>query len=370
MTRDMKTKAKTVVDDETDWDPRKNDLKGFDDGTNKERAPRELAPIRQSRPLSSAPPVPAPAPAPAPALAPAPAPATAATQPQPTKLFIPKRELTILPIVSNAMVGTLTKQGWPFAYEGAVQKYTGNDYGKYQAVVRRQLQPASNNSISKGVNPEHQLYQPINAEFGTGYFDYGEKDWERLALELNGYINLCPLPESITVYRGTRDVPFVKSAFTKGELRYMSSYLDSQLQVGQAVPLTGFTSTSLSPSFAIMVATGGSAEAAYKVLSTPGKGEFMSAGTLLQFELPKGYPGLYYEGMGEFELILPYSVTSGPYKAKMPFWLVAKRDKIRVLIQRPKEEMFPTQWTWGESHKFVTITRVILRPWMRKIVKF
>lgn len=360
MTRDVRTKSRVVVHNLADWDPRKNDLYGVDDGTmRKFKVPPRKAPAPPPQPAPPAPPVP-PSEPPAPAL-----------PPPRVKNVLP---LTVLPTASYAEVEDLERKSRldmkhftiPAYLEynrnyDAVQEYVYN-YKDYQNAVRRNLLPQAPFSFQASVSPQ---------------------DWEgklsedeavQLAARLNGLILARPLPHAVTAYRGTMDIPMFDY---RRNARYMSTLLRTQMEVGNSFASSGFTSVTLSPSYAALIAAGGTVEKWEQALKVNGK-EYTSLGFLIQYELPAGFPALYVSGSAdanEFELILPYEIPVKGKRPSQPFWFVKRKDRVRIRVTLPEYELATTLKEVDDKKKFdkhiyVTIDRVVVHPWERSAVKF
>ena len=341
MTRDMRKRASEVVTDPAKWNPRKNDLAGFDDGTfSTFTVPKRGVNVAKHA-------------------------IVAGPLPLRQKVAPPKRDpfalsLTTLPTESMVRIRELEKAGKRYNEHPAVKLYTEDLYSAYQLAVRRNLLPQSPVSLGSDIVPQLQWTSAIP-----------EKDVVSLCTGMNTLVNQTQTTSPVTAYRGTMDVTFTYPA---AKARYMSNYLRSQLEVGRSFPMTGFTSTSLSPSYAALIATVGAVERWDKALRVNGA-EIRSLGVLMQMEIPEGYPAMYYPHGDEYELILPYQVTYGKFKAKIPYWTLTKKDTIRIRVTRPEFEMavdlkdaFDREKF--DKHVFITIDRVVIRPWERGHVKF
>lgn len=341
MTRDMRAKSKVVVANPAEWKPRKNDLAGFDDGTYK----RFTVPKKGTNVVKHA-------------IVSGPLPIKQKTPPPKKAEFA--LPLTTLPTESVANIRELEKKCKRYNEHPAVELYTEDMYSAYQLAVRRNLVPKSPMSLGSDVTPQLEWTSGIP-----------EKDVVSLCTGLNTLVNQAQFSPPIIAYRGTMDVTFTYPA---AKARYMSNYLRSQLEVGRSFPMTGFTSASLSPSYAALIATVGAVERWDKALRVNGA-EIRSLGVLMQMEIPEGYPALYYPHGDEYEIIMPYRVTFGKFKANIPYWTVVKKDTIRIRVTRPEFEMAvdikdALDKDKFDKHVFITIDRVVVRPWERGHVKF
>ena len=255
----------------------------------------------------------------------------------------------------------------------AMYAYIGDKYRAYNEIAWKYFTPASKNALV--------IDEPFNArvERGEREFDMREDRfhnetnyWQVQAL--NKMINNRETARPLVVYRGVTEYSLRKKdgvekvgfrGYERQKYRNVQiDYFDTVLQPGSVIPLYGFLSTTLSPSYAAAIATDGT--------NHPGEsfrgGEVTSRGFLLQFELPPGFPLVYTNSRGEYECILPYAKTFRYNSGHAyPHWLVAKRDTIRIRYRNPHDEMLGAgAWTGkSQTATYVTIRRVVLRlmPW-------
>lgn len=296
------------------------------------------------------------------------------------------QETTHLPVVSAEVMRKLVPlcgQGNPYTTneveqteDRVVDLYISNQYREINEAAWKYLTPASKNALiidepfAKRVNKDELEYETRYSETLTYY---------QKAIILNKLINDRPTYWPLTVYRGVQEYSlrkqsgFTAPVFFRGIEKVPArptykgvavNFYDSVLQPGSVLPFYGFLSTTLSPSYAVAIATDGT--------NHPGEsmrgGEVTSRGFLLQFELPPGFPLRYTNARGEYECILPYAKTFRYNNRKAyPLWLVAKRDTIRVRYRKPATEM-SDRGAWKDDTvppTYVTIQRVLLKaiPW-------
>lgn len=219
----------------------------------------------------------------------------------------------------------------------ALSKYIGSGYGPINAAARRNLLMGASqkNQAVGGLAVDVQLMTPL----GPWTYERGgatEEDFTALARRLNSLCNANSLPLDLYLYRGVSDIPFISDKHGK----FDSGFYDQTLLPGEIVTFPGFLSTTLSPSFAVAVATVGVQLAAAFVADSHKAGirEKKSDGILLQFEYPARSPYVYTNDIGEYEVVIP-PLHREPNKQLQ--WIVTKRHTIKTPVMDRETEMIP-----------------------------
>lgn len=247
----------------------------------------------------------------------------------------------------------------------AMYAYTGNRYREYNEIVWNYLTPAAKNGLvlTEPFSAVHESREDIKRDEYSSY-------WHVLAL--NSMINRRRPGFPITVYRGVSDFAFKrKTGMTAPERigprttrppvpiysNVQLDYYNSLFEPGNIIPLYGFLSTTISPSYAIAIATDGTNHPGQSLVHG---GEFHSSGYLLQFDLSADFPMVYTIARNEYECILPFAKTFRyNNNLQFPRWLVKKRDTIRVRWRMPSEEVEGKINTTRQP-TYVTIKRIVL----------
>lgn len=228
----------------------------------------------------------------------------------------------------------------------AIVRYKGSGYTDMLQVIREELVPSSTNfratDVGGGFVVDMTREQAKSSQQDIVKWRKEERardkttlDNAKLSLALNSYIlataRLMQYDRPLIVYRGISETSFlrIKGYTTKqwasGRVDQLPNYerhtgkmFEHLFQRGSTVPFFGFVSTTLSVSYGISIRARG-INHWHEYWNSQSREDLVNECCFLQFVIPPGYPFIYLGSM-EFEVLLPFSLTSP--EITLPEWRV------------------------------------------------